>query len=108
MGTRVAPYVKHQDKDTSSTNAASATVVYYSSISAMPAYNTKSVEELRWEDYSAGVKNANSAPAPAAAAPAAGAFGGAFGAAAAGSSPAFGGSAPFGSTTSECHVVLLF
>jgi hypothetical protein len=104
MGSRVAPYQKHQDKDTSSTNAGSSTVVYYSNITAMPAYVAKSVEELRWEDYSAGVKNATSAPPPAAAAaaPAAGAFGGAFGAAAAGSSPAFGASAPFGSTTSEC------
>jgi hypothetical protein len=107
MGSRVAPYQKHQDKDTSSSTAGASTVVYYSSITAMPAYQTKSVEELRWEDYSAGVKNASSAPPPAAAAaaaaPAGGAFGGAFGAPAAGSSPAFGASAasPFGGTSSK-------
>jgi nuclear pore complex protein Nup98-Nup96 len=104
MGSRAAPYVKHQDKDTSSTNAASNTVVYYTSITAMPIYAHDSVEELRWQDYSAGVKNASSAPPPAAAAaaPAGGAFGGAFGAAA-GGGPALGASAasPFGGTSSE-------
>lgn len=65
MGSRVAPYQKHQDKDTSSSSSSTPTTVYYSSITAMPQYQTKSVEELRWEDYSAGVKNASAAPAPA-------------------------------------------
>jgi nuclear pore complex protein Nup98-Nup96 len=34
------------------------------SISAMPAYNTKSFEELRWEDCQAGVKGGTGSPAP--------------------------------------------
>lgn len=111
MGSRVTPYQKFQDKDTSSSSSAAATVVYYNTITAMPAYISKSTEELRWEDYQAGIKNATSAPAPAAA-PAAGAFGtptaaapagGAFGAFWAASGGAFGlgqsSPSPFGASS---------
>ena len=45
----------------------------YNSISAMQAYSSKSHEELRWEDYQQGIKNASAGPAPAA--PATGLFG---------------------------------
>lgn len=85
----------------------------------MPQYLGQSFEELRFEDYVAGVKNQNAAPAPAAA-PAFGASPGTtstptgfgFGAAAS-SSPGFGAStagsvfgqasaaSPFGGTSSE-------
>ena len=88
-------------------------VVYFNSISCMPEYTTKSVEELRWEDYQDGCKGGTGAASPAgafgapafAAAPAAGSpFGApasspAFGAA---SSPAFGASAPaFGAASRQ-------
>ena len=44
------PFQKQAEADTSATGGAKTTV-YYNSISAMPAYNAKSHEELRWEDY---------------------------------------------------------
>ena len=46
----------------------------YNSICAIQAYSGKSHEELRWEDYQQGVKNASAGPAPAAA-PSTGLFG---------------------------------
>lgn len=114
MGSRRAQYQKFQDKE----SGASGTVnIIYNSITAMPAYINTSFEELRYEDYAAGVKNGSAAPAPAAA-PAFGApatsspqtgfgFGGSsspgFGATASGS--VFGGGAsapaPFGASSSE-------
>jgi hypothetical protein len=55
-GSRVAPYSKFQDKDSSSSSGTGApTTVQYNSITAMPQYQAKSVEELRWEDYQSGV-----------------------------------------------------
>lgn len=63
-GTRVAPFSKHQDKDQSSSNAGGGAMVFYNTITAMPAYAAKSVEELRWEDYQAGVKTGSAAGAP--------------------------------------------
>jgi nuclear pore complex protein Nup98-Nup96 len=96
--------------------------VYYNTITAMPAYANKSVEELRWEDYQAGVKNASAAPAPTgggfgapASQPAFGGFGAspapAFGASAPAANP-FGAPAPaspfgggFGATSSECGFI---
>lgn len=48
-GTAVAPFVKHQEKDSSATGA--STMMYFMSCVAMPQYANKSVEELRWEDY---------------------------------------------------------
>lgn len=113
MGSRVAPYQKHQDKDTSSSSSAAATTVYYTSISAMPTYANKSAEELRWEDYQAGVKNASSAPTPApaaggfgtpAAAPAAGGFG--FGGASSGGAFGLGQSSPSPFGASSCKYCL--
>ena len=50
QGTRGVPFQKQAEADTSATGGAKTTV-YYNSISAMPAYNSKSHEELRWEDY---------------------------------------------------------
>lgn len=44
------PFQKQAEADSSATGGAKTTV-YYNSISAMPAYNSKSHEELRWEDY---------------------------------------------------------
>jgi nuclear pore complex protein Nup98-Nup96 len=79
----MVPYQKHQDKDQSG-GTSTGGPVYYNTITAMPQYQGKSVEELRWEDYQAGIKNASSAPPPSP---------GAFGAPA--SSAAFGG---FGAT----------
>lgn len=112
------PYSKFADKEVGS-GAQGSIQVYYNSISAMPQYLAKSFEELRYEDYVAGVKNQSAAPAPAAA-PAFGAAPGAtptptgfgFGAAAS-SSPGFGASttgsvfgqasaaSPFGGSSSE-------
>jgi nuclear pore complex protein Nup98-Nup96 len=37
--------------------------VNHQSITAMQAYNKKSFEELRWEDYQAGKKNSNTSAA---------------------------------------------
>lgn len=39
--------------DSSTTSGGAKTTVYFNSISAMPAYQGKSVEELRFEDYQA-------------------------------------------------------
>ena len=50
QGTRLAPYQKHQDRDQSAGTSAGGPV-YYNTITAMPQYQNKSVEELRWEDY---------------------------------------------------------
>jgi len=77
----VAAYQKHQDKDQSG-GTSSGGPVYYNTITAMPQYANKSVEELRWEDYQAGVKNGAAAPAPQA---------GGFGAPAPAASQPFGG-----------------
>ena len=44
------PFQKQAEADSSTTGGAKTTV-YYNSISAMPQYNMKSHEELRWEDY---------------------------------------------------------
>lgn len=51
-GTRVVPWRKTRETDCSSTGTRST--VYYISISCMPEYTRKSVEELRWEDYQDG------------------------------------------------------
>lgn len=59
-GTRTATYRKTQEIDTSSTGSRST--IYFNSISCMPEYNTKSVEELRWEDYQDGVKGGGASP----------------------------------------------
>jgi nuclear pore complex protein Nup98-Nup96 len=99
------PYQKHQDKDQSG-GTSSGGPVYYNTITAMPQYQNKSVDELRWEDYQAGVKNASSAPPPAAGgfgAPASSAAFGGFGATPA---PAFGAASqpaanPFGTPASS-------
>lgn len=66
MGSRAVAFQKLADKEQGSGTTA-ATQVFYNSITAMPAYITKSFEELRYEDYAAGVKNSSSAPPPAAA-----------------------------------------
>lgn len=50
QGTRGVAFQKQAEADSSTTGGAKTTV-YYNSISAMPAYNSKSHEELRWEDY---------------------------------------------------------
>lgn len=63
-GTRQVPFQKTQDKDQSGgTGAANQTTVAFNSISAMPQYISKSPEELRWEDYQAGVKQGGAAAA---------------------------------------------
>ncbi|PRW58789.1 nuclear pore complex NUP98A isoform X1 isoform B [Chlorella sorokiniana] len=88
-GTRAVAWRKTQEQDTSgSSGTKSATVVFFNSISCMPEYANKSVEELRFEDYADGCKGNTGAASPA---------GGAFGA-----SPAFGASSsPFGAPTSS-------
>lgn len=103
QGTRIAPYQKHQDKDQSG-GTSTGGPVYYNTITAMPQYQNKSTEELRWEDYQAGVKNGAAAPAPTGGfgAPASSAAFGGFGAAQA---PAFGAAStpaanPFGAPAS--------
>ena len=50
QGTRGVPFQKQAEADSSATGG-QKTTVYYNSISAMPAYSSKSHEELRWEDY---------------------------------------------------------
>eukprot|EP00897_Mesotaenium_endlicherianum_P008841 jgi/Mesen1/7986/ME000425S07193 len=60
-GSRAAPYAVTPDTD-SSTGGVAGQAGKFVSISAMPAYRNKSVEELRWEDYQAGDKGG---PAPA-------------------------------------------
>jgi len=67
-GTRVAPYSKTVEKDGSSTATGQAQGNFIS-ITAMPQYQGKSVEELRFEDYTAGVKSAAAGPAGPAANP---------------------------------------
>ncbi|GFH16030.1 peptidase S59 domain-containing protein, partial [Haematococcus lacustris] len=50
-GTRSVPYQKIVEKDgTNSANGQPATATFLT-ITAMPAYLSKSMEELRWEDY---------------------------------------------------------
>ena len=49
-GTQVIPFTKTQDTD-SSTSGGAKTTISFNHISAMKAYETKSPEELRWEDY---------------------------------------------------------
>ena len=79
-GTRAVPWRKQQETDQSSTGAKST--VYYNNITCMPEYASKSVEELRWEDYQDGVKgNTGGVSSPA------GAGGGVFGAPQPGSTP---------------------
>lgn len=51
MGSRAAPYTKTQDIDSQQSAGGQKQTVYFNSISAMPAYLSKSVEELRHEDY---------------------------------------------------------
>ncbi|GAX81271.1 hypothetical protein CEUSTIGMA_g8703.t1 [Chlamydomonas eustigma] len=106
-GTRGVAYQKTSERETSAQGA--STVSNFITITAMPAYQGKSQEELRWEDYQQGVKSASSGSpqqtastglfgSPAASAPAG--FGAAaspplFGAAA----PAFGATSTFGANT---------
>jgi len=89
-GTRSVAWKKTQEIDQSSTGARST--VQYNSISVMPEYASKSVEELRWEDYQDGNKGGTQQGSPG------GTFGqqqptpgGPFG-----QQPAQGGSSPFG------------
>mmetsp|Transcript_4272 Transcript_4272/g.15365 ORF Transcript_4272/g.15365 Transcript_4272/m.15365 type:complete len:1910 (+) Transcript_4272:127-5856(+) len=49
-GTRQVAYQPTQDQD-SSTSGGGSQIIKFQSIVLMPQYNTKSVEELRWEDY---------------------------------------------------------
>ena len=51
MGSRAAPYTKTQDVDSQQSAGGQKQTVFFNSISAMPAYVSKSVEELRHEDY---------------------------------------------------------
>ena len=51
QGTRGVPFQKQQEQDSSGATGGAKQTVYYNSISAMPQYNSKSHEELRWEDY---------------------------------------------------------
>ncbi|KAL3697517.1 hypothetical protein R1sor_011593 [Riccia sorocarpa] len=87
-GSRVTPYAVTNDPDV----GVGGQVGKFMSISAMPAYSTKSPEELRWEDYQAGDKGG---PNPAAQQPATGSI---FGQTAP-ASP-FGASTGFGQQTS--------
>lgn len=52
-GTRATPFQKTQDTDAAAGATGSKTVVFFNHISAMKAYENKSAEELRWEDYQA-------------------------------------------------------
>ncbi len=58
-GTRGVAWRKTQEVDQSSTGA--RTTVQFNSISCMPEYVSKSVEELRWEDYQDGNKGGTQA-----------------------------------------------
>lgn len=51
MGSRAVPYTKTQDIDSQQSAGGQKQTVFFNSISAMPAYVSKSVEELRHEDY---------------------------------------------------------
>lgn len=55
--------VKYQDTVEQDTTGGSLTSLKYHSISAMPAYRNKTFEELRAEDYQAGVKGNTGTPA---------------------------------------------
>ncbi|KAL6777466.1 NUP189 [Auxenochlorella protothecoides x Auxenochlorella symbiontica] len=90
-GTRGVPWRKTQEQDGAANGP--KTTVYLNSISCMPEYANKSVEELRREDYEDGCKGGAGAPAAGS-----GMFGAApasapsvFGAA---SAPAFGSQSP--------------
>ncbi|KAL4425557.1 hypothetical protein ABPG75_009573 [Micractinium tetrahymenae] len=87
-GTRSVPWRKTQEQDTSGSTGAKS-VVYFNSISCMPEYAGKSVEELRWEDYQDGCKGNTGAASPA---------GGAFGTTGFGATAASG---PFGAPSSS-------
>lgn len=50
VGTRAVQHQKTQDVD-SSTSGGQKQTVFFNSISAMPQYQNKCPEELRWEDY---------------------------------------------------------
>ena len=96
QGTRGVPYQVTQETDSLGSGYGGQTGKYVT-ITAMPAYRQKSVEELRFEDYKQGVKgNMGASPGGGSA------FGGSgFGGSAA-SASAFGGSAspsPFGGST---------
>lgn len=119
-GSRVVPYQKFQDKEVGSGTTGNVQI-FYNSITAMPQYAARSFEELRYEDYAAGVKNGSSAPPPAAApvgfgaaAPGTSSAPTGFGFGAASSAASFGASStgsvfgqasaasPFGASSSEC------
>ncbi|PSC76893.1 nuclear pore complex NUP98A isoform B [Micractinium conductrix] len=87
-GTRAVPWRKTQEQDTSGSTGAKS-VVFFNSISCMPEYAGKSVEELRWEDWQDGCKGNTGAASPA---------GGAFG-----NTTTFGAAAssPFGAPASS-------
>ncbi|KAI3438757.1 hypothetical protein D9Q98_001175 [Chlorella vulgaris] len=87
-GTRAVQWRKTQEQDSSGNAGAKTGVVYFNSISCMPEYASKSVEELRWEDYADGCKGNTGAASPAS---------GAFGASTFGAST----SSPFGAPTSS-------
>jgi hypothetical protein len=82
-GTRNPIYVKTLGPDSGS-GAGGTAQVTFNHISAMPAYSAKSPEELRFEDYSQGVKGGTGQP-PAAASP-----GGTFSFPQSAATPAFG------------------
>jgi hypothetical protein len=52
-GTRAVQFQKTQDTDAAAGATGSKTLVYFNHICAMKAYENKSAEELRWEDYQA-------------------------------------------------------
>lgn len=51
------PYQKTQDTDSQQSAGGQKQIVYFNSITAMPAYVSKSVEELRAEDYAVRFSN---------------------------------------------------
>lgn len=84
-GSRQVAYQKTADTDSSGVSGTKNG--YLNSICAMPQYQNKQPEEIRWEDYQAGVKGGTGAPPQQAAATA-------FGSGGFGASP----SSPFGGT----------
>jgi hypothetical protein len=59
-GTGCITYQKTPETESeSTTRGGHSTTVQYTSITAMPPYASKSVEELRFEDHAAGVKGNN-------------------------------------------------
>ncbi len=50
-GTQLVPFTKTQDTDSSTSGSGAKTTISFNHISAMKAYESKSAEELRWEDY---------------------------------------------------------